>query len=91
MESTGNIYMTTVMISKRAKQIATRKKEELDVKLAEFSAHTDDLEEVIGNQERVELSKSYEKQPKPTLIATQEFMAGEIICRIPEEAAILPS
>ncbi|MHA7877403.1 MAG: DNA-directed RNA polymerase subunit omega [Bacteroidota bacterium] len=84
MAPTGNIYETTVIISKRAKQLVTETKAELDVKFAEFASHTDNnnhLEEISENKERIEISKSYEKQPKPAILATEEFLAGKIAGR----------
>jgi len=82
---TGNIYETTVIISKRAKQISLQTKEELNAKFAEFESRTDNLEEVFENEEHIEISKYYEKQPKPTVIATEEFLAGEIVYRYFDE------
>ncbi len=84
---TGNIYETTVIIAKRAKQIAVKTKEELNDKFAEFESHTDNLEEVFENEERIEISKYYEKQSKPTVISTEEFLADEIAYRYPDEEA----
>jgi DNA-directed RNA polymerase subunit K/omega len=82
---TGNIYATTTIIAKRAKQIATKTKEELEDKLADFVATTtDNLEEIFENKEQIELSKTYEKRPNPTTIATEEFLANEIMYRYPD-------
>lgn len=78
MEPTGNIYETTAIISKRAKQTVSKVKEELDVRFADFITHVDSLDEVFENKERIEVSKSYERQPKPTILATEEFLADKI-------------
>lgn len=72
-EQTGNVYETVCIIGKRANQIAQKMKKELDKKLQEF-ASTDNLEEVSENREQIEISRFYEKLPKPTLIATQEYV-----------------
>ncbi|XWN35417.1 MAG: DNA-directed RNA polymerase subunit omega [Roseivirga sp.] len=84
-DPTGNVYQTAVIIAKRAKQNATRTTEELRNKLAQFSAHTDDLEEISENKEHIEVSKSYEKQPKPTNVATEEFLTEKLMFRYPDE------
>lgn len=86
---TGNIYETTVIIAKRAKQIAVKTKEELNDKFVEFESqsHTDNLEEVFENEERIEISKYYERQSKPTVISTEEFLADEIAYRYSDEEA----
>ncbi len=75
---TGNIYRSVVVISKRAKQIAVNIKEELNKKLAEFATTVDNLEEVFENREQIEISKFYERMPKPTNTATEEFLEGKL-------------
>jgi len=77
-KQTGNIYESVVVISKRSRQIAVRVKEELNSKLAEFATSVDNLEEVFENREQIEISKFYERMPKPTLQATEEFLEGKI-------------
>jgi DNA-directed RNA polymerase subunit K/omega len=77
-EPTGNIYESVVVISKRAKQIAVDIKEELNNKLAEFATTVDNLEEVFENREQIEISKFYERMPKPTNTATEEFLEGKL-------------
>jgi DNA-directed RNA polymerase subunit K/omega len=72
-EQTGNVYETVCIIGKRANQISADLKKELEKKLQEF-ASTDNMEEVSENREQIEISKFYEKLPKPTLIATQEYI-----------------
>ncbi len=75
---TGNIYESLAIITKRSRQLATDLKHELHNKLDEFAVNTDTIEEVTENKEQIEISKFYEKLPNPTLIATEEFLNGEI-------------
>jgi len=88
---TGNLYQSVVVISKRARQIAVNLKEELNNKLAEFATTVDNLEEVFENREQIEISKFYERMPKPTTTATEEFLEGKLSYRmrevVPVEAA----
>ena len=79
--ATGNLYESVVVISKRARQIAINMKEELNNKLAEFATTVDNLEEVFENREQIEISKFYERMPKPTNIATDEFLDGDLTFR----------
>src|SRR6187399_3131343 len=81
---TGNIYESVVIISKRARQIAVNIKEELNSKLADFATTVDNLEEVFENREQIEISKFYERMPKPSTLAIEEFMEGKIMFRRPE-------
>jgi DNA-directed RNA polymerase subunit K/omega len=81
VKPTGNIYESTVVIAKRAKQIALKIKEELHDKLADFESQVDTLEEVFENEERIEISKHYEKQPSPVIVSIQEFLSGEVVYR----------
>lgn len=67
-EETGNIYESVSIISKRANQISVEIKQELNKKLAEFASYNDSLEEVFENREQIEISRYYEKLPKPTLV-----------------------
>ena len=80
---TGNIYESIMVIAKRANQINAELKEELNTKLLEFASFTDNLEEVFENREQIEISRYYEKLSKPTLIAYQEFIDGQIYYRNP--------
>lgn len=80
-KETGNIYETVVILSKRANQLSQQMKEDLSKKLAEFASYTDGLEEVFENREQIEISRFYEKLPKPSLLATQEFIEGEVYWR----------
>ena len=81
---TGNIYESVVVVSKRAKQIAVNLKEELNNKLAEFATTVDNLEEVFENREQIEISKFYERMPKPTSTAIEEFLEGKLNHRLRE-------
>ena len=79
---TGNIYETVVILSKRANQIAIAEKKELIRKLEDFKNDRDTMEEVFENREQIEISKYYERQPKPSLVAIEEFKEGEIFYRM---------
>jgi DNA-directed RNA polymerase subunit K/omega len=81
---TNNIYQTVMIVAKRANQISVELKQELNRKLEEFAYYTDNLEEVFENREQIEISKYYERLPKPTLIATQEFLDNDIYYRMAE-------
>ncbi|MFB6340275.1 DNA-directed RNA polymerase subunit omega [Saccharicrinis sp. FJH2] len=80
---TGNIYETVMIIAKRANQISAEMKEELNRKLQEFASYTDNLEEVFENREQIEISKFYERLPKPALIATEEYIEDNVYYRNP--------
>lgn len=82
-DQTGNIYESIAIIAKRSNQITTEIKQDLNKKLAEFASYNDSLDEVFENREQIEISRYYEKLPKPTLIATEEFMEGNIYWRDP--------
>lgn len=82
---TGNIYESIVVIAKRSNQIGAELKDELSKKLEEFASFTDNLEEVFENREQIEISRFYERLPKPTLIAAEEFMHEDIYYRNPEK------
>ncbi|MST84566.1 DNA-directed RNA polymerase subunit omega [Hallella mizrahii] len=84
-KETGNIYESVVIISKRANQISVQIKEDLSKKLSEFASYNDSLEEVFENREQIEISRYYEKLPKPSLLATQEFIEGKIYWRNPAD------
>lgn len=83
MEPTENMYETVAILSKRANQIALEIKEELNSKISEFAIPNDNLEEVFENREQIEIAKYYEHLPKPTLIAVQEFLNGQVHYRNP--------
>ena len=86
-KETGNIYQTVVVLGKRANQVAVTIKEELGAKLEEFATTGENLEEVYENREQIEVSKHYEKMPKPSAIAVQELLEGRIHIRHAEEGA----
>ena len=85
-QGTVNIYETVVIVSRRSNQISVEVKQELNKKLEEFASYSDNLEEVFENREQIEISKFYEKLPKPTLIALQELEDGKIFYRNPDTA-----
>ncbi|MCW3804791.1 DNA-directed RNA polymerase subunit omega [Plebeiibacterium marinum] len=80
-KDTGNIYEAVNVIAKRANQISVEMKEELNKKLQEFASYTDNLEEVFENREQIEISRFYERLPKPSAIATQEFVEDKVYYR----------
>ena len=83
---TGNVYETVCIIAKRANQIGGEMKHDLEKKLQEFATLNDNLEEISENREQIEISRYYEKLPKPTLIATQEYIEGKLYFRNPAKA-----
>ena len=82
-DETGNIYESVSIIAKRANQIGAEIKQDLSKKLSEFASYNDSLEEVFENREQIEISRYYEKLPKPTLLATEEFVEGHVYYRDP--------
>jgi DNA-directed RNA polymerase subunit K/omega len=78
---TGNIYESVMIMTKRANQISAELKQELSRKLEDFNGATDNLEEVFENREQIEISRYYEKLPKPSLLSIQEFIDGKIYYR----------
>lgn len=82
-EDSGNVYETVRVIGKRANQIAAEMKADLEKKLQEFASFNDNLEEVFENREQIEISRYYEKLPKPTLIAAQEYEEGKVYWKNP--------
>jgi DNA-directed RNA polymerase subunit K/omega len=84
-DKAGNLYKAVVIAAKRANQISMEVKEELNRKLEEFANYSDNLEEVFENREQIEISRFYERMPKPTLIALEEFIDEQIYTRIPED------
>ena len=81
-EPTGNIYESVVILYKRANQIALAEKKELTKKLEDFKNDRDTMEEVFENREQIEISKYYERQPKPGLVAIEEFKEGDLYYRM---------
>jgi DNA-directed RNA polymerase subunit K/omega len=84
-KKTANIYETVAIISKRANQISTEMKEELNQKIQEFSTSQDNLEEIFENREQIEIAKFYERLPKPTLVAVHEFINSKVYYRNPQK------
>jgi len=82
---TNNVYKSISIISKRARQISSVVKEELSGKLAEFASTVDNLEEIFENREQIEISKFYERMPKPTAVAIEEFLEDKVLFRDPEK------
>jgi hypothetical protein len=85
VEHTGNVYETLAIVAKRANQISAEIKQELSDKLEEFQTHAENLDEVFENREQIEISRHYEKMPKPSLLAIQEWLDSDIYFRHPEE------
>ncbi len=77
----GNVYETVAIISKRANQISQELKKELDARLQDFNVPQENIDEVFENKEQIEISRQYELLPKPTLLATEEFINDELIIR----------
>ena len=86
-DETGNIYESVAIIGKRANQISLDIKNELSKKLQEFASVSDNLDEVFENREQIEISRYYEKLPKPTLLATEEFIENNIYWRNPTKTS----
>ena len=84
-EDTGNVYETVCIMAKRANQIAAEMRHDLEKKLQEFASLNDSLEEVSENREQIEISRFYERLPKPTLIATQEYLDHKLSFRNPSK------
>ena len=81
----GNVYETVRVIGKRANQISSEMKADLEKKLQEFASFNDNLEEVFENREQIEISRYYEKLPKATLIAAQEYKEGKVYWKNPSK------
>ncbi|MEO9474686.1 MAG: DNA-directed RNA polymerase subunit omega [Cyclobacteriaceae bacterium] len=81
---TGNVYESIAVIGKRARQISAQQKEELNSKLAEFASSVDNLEEIFENREQIEISKFYERMPKPSTVAIEEFLDSKLSFRSPD-------
>ncbi|HMS98830.1 MAG TPA: DNA-directed RNA polymerase subunit omega [Saprospiraceae bacterium] len=82
---TGNMFEALVAISKRANQISNQLKRELHTKLEEFSVTSDTIEEIHENKEQIEISKFYERLPNPAIIATEEYLHGELAIKYRDE------
>lgn len=88
-KDTENIYESVAIIGKRANQISADIKAELNKKLQEFASPTDTLDETFENREQIEISRFYERLPKPTLMATEEFIEGKSYYRNPSKETSL--
>ena len=77
-KDTENIYETVMIIAKHANQFTQETNQELEAKLQEFAVYTDDQQEMVENEEQIEISRQYERMPKPTLIAAKEYEDGEL-------------
>ncbi len=75
---TATIYESLSVITERAKQISIEMKQELHNKLEDFATTSDTIEEILENKEQIEISKFYERLPNPVIIATEEFIRGEL-------------
>jgi len=75
---TGNVYESVAIIGQRARQISSKMKEELSNKLSEFASSVDNLEEIFENREQIEISKYYERMPKPSALAIDDFLADKV-------------
>lgn len=84
-DKTGNIYETVAMLAKRSDQISAEMKRELNKKIEEFVSSTDSVDEIFENREQIEVVRYYEQLPKPTLIAIQEYLNGELYYRNPDK------
>ena len=83
-EQCSSLYEAITIVAKRSNQVSTHLKQELDAKLQEFASVTDSLEEIFENREQIEISKMYERLPKPSTLAMEEFLAGKVYFRRPE-------
>lgn len=88
---TGNVYESLIVIARRSRQISTKIKEELSSKLADFATTVDNLEEIFENREQIEISKHYERMPKSTILATEEFLEGKVGFIKPEQTPVAPA
>ena len=83
--ATENIYEALAIIAKRSIQINLDIKKELHEKLEEFATHNDSLEEIFENKEQIEVSRFYERLPKPHALAVEEWLNGKIYHRNTDE------
>ena len=87
-QQTDNIYETVAMLTKRANQIAAEEKKELHNKIDDFRSTNDSLDEMFENREQIEIVRRYERMPKPTLEATEEYLDGQIYYRNPAKETL---
>ena len=88
-DETGNIYESVAIIAKRANQRSAEITGELSKNLQEFASVSDSLDEMFENREQIEISRFYEKLPKPTLMATEEFVEGKVYFRNPSKESFV--
>lgn len=81
----GNIYEAVAVMASRAKQLSVKQKEELNQKLSEFASTVDNLEEIFENREQIEISKHYERQPKPSTLSIEEYIEDKVQWRYRSE------
>jgi DNA-directed RNA polymerase subunit K/omega len=84
-EKAGNIYEVINIVAKRARFISTVQKDELQQKIADFATSSDNLEEIFENREQIEISRHYERLPKATIVALEEFMEDKLVWKYPDE------
>lgn len=82
-QQTGNIYETVAMLTKRANQIAINEKKEIHKKIEEYTTSIETMDEMFENREQIEMVRRFEQQPKPTLVATEEYLNHELSYRNP--------
>ncbi|MBR1792287.1 MAG: DNA-directed RNA polymerase subunit omega [Bacteroidales bacterium] len=82
-QETGNIYETVAMLTKRANQIAINEKKEIHKKIDEYTTSIETMDEMFENREQIELVRRFEQMPKPTLVATEEYLEHELAYRNP--------
>lgn len=82
-DMTDNIYETVAMLTKRSNQLAIEEKKELHKKIEEFATNFDTMDDIYENREQIEVVRHYEQLPKPVLVATQEYLNGELYYRNP--------
>lgn len=82
-KGTENIYESVAMLSKRANQIAAEDKKELHDKIDEFALQMDSMDEMFENREQIEIVRHDEQSPKPSLVATQEYLDDDLYYRNP--------
>lgn len=82
---TKNIYESVNIIARRANQISDELRQELKAKLSDFASQTDTMEETFDNKEQTEISEYYERLPKPSIIATEEFLDNKIYYNLREK------
>ena len=85
VDKTGNVYQSLSILVKRSEQISEKMKTELLAKLNEFATHSEELEEVFENTEQIEVSKFYERLPKPLAIAVKELLEDQVYIREAEK------